>query len=84
MQRPSVYTYTVKEPPGVNVYYFRTKAGLGMRQLAEMCKPSLEHTTIHRVEHNKGYTQDSLERIAKALGVSVTVLFCRKISRRAQ
>ena len=78
MQRPSVYTYGITEPPGANVYYFRNKAGWSMRELAAMCKPPLEHTTIRRIENNLGYTQDTLEKIAKALGVTVVTLFCRK------
>ena len=82
MKRPSVYAYTVTEPPGVNVHYFREKAGLPMRKLGAMCKPPLEHTTIRRVEHNLGYTHDTLERIAKALGVTVVTLFCHKGSHR--
>ena len=84
MKRPSVYPYTVKKPPGVNVYNFRTEADWSMRKLGEMCQPSLEHTTIRRVERNLSYTRDSLERIAKALGVTVVALFCHKEARRTQ
>lgn len=75
MQRPSVYTYDVKDPPGVNVHRLRGAYGWSMRQLADKCRPALEHTTIRRLEHNLGYTQDTLERVAKALGVQVYELF---------
>lgn len=75
MQRPSVYPYTNKEPPGVNVHRVRVALGLSIRALADKCCPPLDHSTIRRVEHNLGYTQDTLERVAKALGVNVYELF---------
>ena len=75
MQRPSVYAYDVKDPPGVNVYRLRNAHGWSMRALADKCRPALEHTTIRRLEHNLGFTQDTLERVAKALGVQVYELF---------
>lgn len=75
MQRPSVYAYTVTEPPGVNVHRLRNQRGLSQRALADRCNPALDHTTIRRLEHNIGYTQDTLERVAKALGVTVPELF---------
>lgn len=63
------------EPPGSNIYRLRTAAGLSMRALAERCDPELDHTTIRRLERNEGFTQDTLERVAKVLGVSVQSLF---------
>lgn len=75
MQRPSVYTYTVTDPPGVNVYRLRQAYGWSMRDLGEKCHPSIEHTTIRRLENNLGFTQDTLERVAKALRVKVYELF---------
>ncbi len=46
-----------------------------MRLLAERCDPEVDHTTIRRLERNEGYTQDTLERVAKVLGVTVQELF---------
>ena len=78
MQRPSVYHYQITEPPGVNVHRLRETKGWPMRELAQRCRPPLDHTTIRRLEYNNGYTQDTLERVAKALGVRVVDLFCPK------
>ena len=75
MQRPSVYKYTVTDPPGVNVHRLRNALGLSQRALAEKCHPTIEHTTIRRLENNLGFTQDTLERVAKAIGVQVYELF---------
>jgi len=75
MKRPSVYPYTVKDPPGAHVHRVREALGLSQRGLADKCRPPLDHTTIRRVEHNEGYTQDTLERVAKALGIQVYELF---------
>lgn len=75
MQRPSVYAYTVTNPPGVNVYRLRHAFGYSMRALGDKCHPPIEHTTIRRLENNLGFTQDTLERVAKALGVNVYELF---------
>lgn len=46
-----------------------------MRALAERCDPELDHTTVRRLERGEGYTQDSLERVAKVLGTTVEALF---------
>lgn len=75
MQRPSVYAYTVTDPPGVNVHRLRHAYGYSMRTLGDKCHPAIEHTTIRRLENNLGFTQDTLERVAKALGVKVYELF---------
>ena len=69
MQRPSVYPYTIKDAPGVNINRLRVAMGWSMRELADKCHPPLDHTTIRRLEHNKGFTQDTIERVAKALKV---------------
>jgi transcriptional regulator with XRE-family HTH domain len=63
------------EAPGCNVFKYRTARGISQRALAEKCRPGLDHTTIRRLELNLGYTQDTLERVARALGVSIQDLF---------
>lgn len=78
MERPSNYPFTIKDPPGVNIHRLRSAKGWGLRDLAKKCRPPLDHTTVRRLEQNKGYTQDSLERVAKALGVTVQEFFCPK------
>lgn len=75
MKRPSVYKYEVTDPPGVNVNRLRTARGWSQRELAEHSRPPFDHTTIGRLERNEGYTQDTLERVAKALGVQVYEFF---------
>jgi transcriptional regulator with XRE-family HTH domain len=67
------YTPTPDVPPGVNVRRLREAAGLSLRALARACDVpsdhrSLDHTTIRRLERNQGYTQDTLSRVAAALG----------------
>ena len=79
MRRPSVYPYTNKMPPGVNVHNLRETKKWTLRELAKKCQPPLDHTTIRRLEYNEGYTQDSLERVASALGVTVVDLFSQKL-----
>ena len=69
MQRPSVYPYTITDPPGANVHRLRNAFGWSMRELADKCHPALDHTTVRRLERNEGFTQDTIERIAKALKV---------------
>lgn len=81
MKRSSVYPYNIIEPPGVNLHRLRSERGWSMRMLAEKCRPPLDHTTVRRLEYNQGYTQDSLERVAKALDVTVPELFWPKESR---
>ena len=61
-------------PPGINIWRLRVARGWSMRALADHCKPALDHTTVRRVEHNAGFTQDTLERIAAALGVPLLTL----------
>lgn len=69
MQRPSVYPYNITDPPGVNIHRLRNALGWSLRELADRCQPALDHTTVRRVERNEGFTQDSIERIAKALKI---------------
>ncbi len=74
MQRESVYQYLGKGPPGTTIHYLRKVMGWSQRDLAGRC--GLDHTSIRRYELNKGFTQDSLEKVAKVFGVKVEVLFC--------
>ena len=70
MQRPSVYLYTNKDAPGCNVHRLREERGWSLRDLADRCNPPIAHTTVQRLEHNKGFQQDTVERVAAALGVT--------------
>jgi transcriptional regulator with XRE-family HTH domain len=70
-----IQNYKITEPPGVNIFRLRNERGWSQRKLADACNPPLEHTTIRRIENNQGYTQDSLERIARALNIDVYALF---------
>jgi transcriptional regulator with XRE-family HTH domain len=74
MKRESVYQYLGKRPPGATIHYLRKIMGWSQRDLGERC--GLNHTSIRRYELNEGFTQDSLEKVAKAFGVEVAVLFC--------
>jgi len=67
--------YPITEAPGANVHRLRTERGWSLRDLANKTHPALDHTTIRRLEWNEGYTQDTLERVAKVLGVTVADLF---------
>lgn len=62
-------------PPGVNIWRRRIELGLSMRALGERCEPEIDHTTVRRLERNEGFTQDTLERIARALGCNANDLF---------
>lgn len=84
MKRPSVYAYTNTVVPGFNIHRLRNEHGWSMRELASKCRPPLDHTTIRRLEYNEGYTQDTLERVAKALDVGVPELFCPMRSRASE
>ena len=58
--------------PGDNVRRLRQEKGWSMRELAERCvteEKTMDHTTIMRLENNKGFTQPTLERVAAALGL---------------
>lgn len=81
MKRPSAYTYDVDDPPGVNIHRLRNKRDWSQRNLADKCHPPLNHTTVHRLEHNKSFTHDCLKRVAIALDVTVLELFRMKRSR---
>lgn len=63
------------EPPGCNIRRLRMALEYSQRQLAQRCDPELDHTTIRRLELNQGYQQETLERVAKALGTTVQNLF---------
>lgn len=84
MKRSSVYPYTNTDVPGFNIHRLRNEYGWSMRELASKCRPSLDHTTIRRLEYNEGYTQDTLERVAKALDVAVSELFCPRSFRAGE
>lgn len=75
MKRPSVYPYTTQAPPGANIHRLRLAKDLPLRKLAAACDPPLTFAALSRIEKNLGYTQDSLSRIARALGCSVADLF---------
>ena len=75
MKRESSYQFIAKGKPGETIYYLRKAKGWSQRTLAERCSPTLNHTTIRRLENNDGYQQDSLQRVAKALNVKPEELF---------
>ena len=75
MKRESSYPFVAKGKPGETIYYLRKAKGWSQRALAERCTPTLNHTTIRRLEKNEGYQQDSLQRVAKALKVKPEELF---------
>lgn len=68
MKRESVYPYTETDPPGINVHRLREQKGWSLRDLADNCHPPIAHTTVSRLEKNRGFTQDTIERVAAALG----------------
>lgn len=74
-QRPPVYTYAETAPPGATIHKLREANDWSQRYLGERCEPPMDHTAIQRIERNKGYTRNSLERVAAALGVQVHTLF---------
>jgi len=69
------YSDHAKEPPGCNIYKLRQALGLSQRAVADKCRPALDHTTIRRLENNQGYTQDTLERVARVFNVTIQELF---------
>lgn len=75
MARPDSVPYLETDPPGVNVYRLRMARGWSQHELARRCAPPMDPSAVSRVEHNQGYTQDSLTRIAAALGVPAQSLF---------
>lgn len=62
-------------PPGSTIRRLREARGWSLADLAAHCVPALERSTVYRIETGPGYTADSLDRIAHALGVSVPDLF---------
>jgi transcriptional regulator with XRE-family HTH domain len=60
--------------PGTNIRTLRSQMGMTAKQLAKAA--DVEYTTLNRLENGKGgYSREGLERIAKALNVTVGVLF---------
>lgn len=62
------------DAPGANIRRLREAAGWSQRELAANCRPEIAPTTINRIERNRGYTLDSLDRIAAALRTTVEAL----------
>lgn len=75
MARPESSPYTITAPPGASVYRLRMAREWSQRDLAERCTPPLDPSAVSRIENNAGFTQDSLMRIAQALGVPYQSLF---------
>ena len=73
MKRKSSYPRVSQGNPGDNVFSLREAKGWSQRELAINC--SVDHTTIRRLENNLGYTQNTLQKAATALGVKVDELF---------
>ena len=61
--------------PGKRIREFRNKAGRSWRDLAKLCDPPMDYTSIGRIERGYGYTGDSLERFAKVLNCEVYDFF---------
>lgn len=63
--------------PGATIRELRTKLGWSQRRLAKMCHPPINHSLISRLERGgkSGYTQNTLQRIAKVFGVTIQYLF---------
>ena len=61
--------------PGERILAYRKAAGYSQRALAERCDPPMDFTAIGRIEHNKGYTSSTLNRLAEALGCEVADFF---------
>ena len=80
MQRPSVYSYTIKEPLASTFIASVMSRGWSLRDLADKCRPPLDHSTIRRIERNEGFTHDCLKRVARALDVTVPELFVPRVS----
>ena len=61
--------------PGDRILAYRKAAKLSQRALAETCDPPMDFTAIGRIEHNKGYTSSTLNRLANALNCEVADFF---------
>jgi transcriptional regulator with XRE-family HTH domain len=75
MARPHSAPYLETDPPGATIHRLRTQRGWSQADLARHCRPPLDASAISRLEHNEGFTQDSLERVAAALGMPYQALF---------
>lgn len=61
--------------PGDRIREMRHALGYSMKDLAESCNPPMDYSTIGRIEKNKGYTKDSLERFAEVFKCEVSDFF---------
>ena len=61
--------------PGQRIREMRNARQLSMKDLAENCNPPMDFSTVGRIEKNKGYTKDSLERFAQVLECDVSDFF---------
>lgn len=73
--RPHSVPYTQTAPPGINIYRLRIARGWSQGDLAKACRPPITPSNVSRIERNQGFTQDTLQRIAVALGVDYQALF---------
>lgn len=77
-QRPSVYPYVERDPPGATVHLLREQKGWTLEQLAEHCVKgdgkTLDVGTLSRLERNESYSRPTLSVVARALGVEVRTL----------
>jgi len=69
MENEPNYNDEANMPPGVNIRNLREARGLSLREMGRACIPELAHTTITRIENNGGWQRETIERLAKALGV---------------
>lgn len=61
--------------PGDRIRAMRHQLGYTMKELAENCNPPMDYSTVGRIEKNKGYTKDSLERFAEVMKCEVSDFF---------
>lgn len=75
MKRDSVYPYEITDAPGANIHRLRVEKDWSLRELSSRCNPPLDHSTVARLEKNRGATMDTIERVAAALGVQPSDLW---------
>ena len=61
--------------PGRRIREMRQDRKMTLKDLAERCNPPMDFSTVGRIEKNKGYTKDSLERFAEVMGCTVSDFF---------
>ncbi len=61
--------------PGSRVRAFRLAAGMSQRELSQKCDPPMDFTAVGRIEHNKGFTSATLNRLAVALECGIEDFF---------